>query len=286
MRNNFLIAWRLLRGTNLVLLAVSLSLVLVNASIDLPLYSIIAVFVGTTSIAGAGNLLNDILDQDIDQINQAEKRLVGVWIGESLVWRGYYALNIGALLLAIGTGIMGLVVSYGLSIVLLYVYSRYWKCSAWWGNWVVAFLCALSFLQLLVLAPAQWTFYWCWVVVIYATFAFLTNWWRELIKDIEDELGDRQMGCQTLVVQRGMAYGLKIAHYICNALLLWLVLIIGLLWQWAPFGACCYAVGVLLPTTIYLKIRLQQVETTVQVQQFSQLLKGYMLLGLLGFVFL
>lgn len=284
MREKIFVGWQLLRGTNLALLVVSLSLILFKAKVQLSIYQTIALLLGTASIAAAGNLINDIFDQAIDEANQ-QRRIVGVFVTESSVWYGYYILNMVALLLAIGIKNKALVSSYCIAIALLYGYSRFWKCRAWLGNLVIAFLCALSVLQLLWIEPTQWNLYWSIIVTIYASFAFLTNWWRELIKDIEDHWGDRQVGCQTLVVQYGVEYGFKIAHYCCNVLLLWLGLLITLLWKFAFWATLSYIV-VLLSIAVYLKIRLKQLKGIESIHQFSQWIKVYMLLGLMVVLFL
>lgn len=285
MKTLFLKTGRLLRGPNLGLLIGSLSLVVWKAGIQFSVYQWWALLLGTASIAAAGNVVNDIVDQAIDQINKAEKRLVGVWLSERAAWGLYYGLNALGLGLAVGTQNLAWCLGYALAIVLLYVYSCFLKGRAWWGNWCIAFLCGWSFLQLLWMAPKQWDNYWKTALVVYACFAFLTNWWRELIKDIEDAKGDAQQACYTLVVQKGVAYALKIAHYMGNALLLWLVLVTPLLWEFAPAAACGYTLLVLFPVACYLKWYLRQL-TTANIHQFSQFLKGYMLLGLLGVLFL
>lgn len=278
--------WNLVRGINLLLLGISLSLIVCKAGVSLAAYQWLVLLVGTGSIAAAGNIVNDILDQDIDQLNKPYKRIVGVLIKVRTAWYIYILLNSFALVLVLQTSHWIWCSCYFFSIILLYVYSRFLKCKAWWGNMLVAFLCALSLLQLLLINSTQWNLYWKIGVIIYASFAFLTNWWRELIKDIEDESGDRQKVCKTLPVQQGRAYSLKIAHYLCNTLLLWLVLIILFLWQYVPFSAWIYGLGLVFPTTLCLKIQLAQLETRSQIHQFSQLLKGYMLLGLIGVLLL
>ncbi|MFK7798860.1 MAG: UbiA family prenyltransferase [Aureispira sp.] len=278
--------WQLVRGVNLLLLGISLSLIILKAGVSLTVYQWLVLLVGVGSITAAGNIVNDILDQDIDQVNKTDKRIVGVLIKARTAWYAYLLLNSLALLLVTRTGNWVWCSCYLFSIILLYIYSRFLKCKAWWGNILVAFLCALSLLQLLLINSTQWNLYWKMGVIVYASFAFLTNWLRELIKDIEDELGDRQNACQTLPVQQGRAYALKIAHYLCNTLLLWLVLIIMFLWQYAPLGAWIYGLGLVFPTTLYLKMQLPQLKTRSQIHQFSQLLKGYMLLGLIGVLLL
>lgn len=278
--------WQLVRGINVLLLGVSLSLIVLKAGLSLTTYQWLVLWIGMGSIMSAGNIVNDILDQDIDQVNKPDKRIVGVYIKEQTAWCSYWVLNSLALVLVLRTGNVWWFFSYLFFILFLYIYSRFFKCKAWWGNLLVAFLCALSLLQLLIVNSIQWNFYWKIGVIIYASFAFLTNWWRELIKDIEDELGDRQNACQTLPVQQGQAYSLKIAQYLCNTLLLWLVLVIMFLWQWIPLGAWLYGLGLVFPATLYLKKQLMQLKTLSQIHQFSQLLKGYMLLGLIGVLLL
>lgn len=285
MKTMLMKAGQLLRAGNLGLLVGSLSLVVCKAGVHFSVYQWVALLLGTGSIAAAGNVVNDIFDQAIDQVNKAEKCLIGVWITESRAWGLYYGLNALGLGLAFGTQNIAWCLGYVLAIILLYLYSRFLKGSAWWGNWCIAFLCALSFVQLLWMAPEQWSAYWKIALVVYACFAFLTNWWRELIKDIEDAKGDAQNACQTLVVQQGVDYAMKIAHHLCNALLIWLVLVIMLLWEFAPTTAFGYTLLILLPIACYLKWQLGQL-TTANIHQFSQFLKGYMLLGLIGVLFL
>jgi 4-hydroxybenzoate polyprenyltransferase len=278
--------WKLVRGINILLLLLSLSLIVLKAAVSLSIYQWLVLLIGAGSIAAAGNIVNDILDQAIDQINKPDKRIVGVFITAQTAWYSYFVLNVLSMVLVLSTGNWVWCSTYVFFIVVLYVYSRFLKCKAWWGNLLIAFLCALSLLQLLIINSSQWNLYWKIGVLIYASFAFLTNWWRELIKDIEDESGDRQNACQTLPVQQGRAYSLKIAQYLCNTLLLWLVLVIMLLWQFAPLSAWLYGAGIVLPATLYLKKQLKQLKTLPQIHQFSQLLKGYMLLGLIGVLLL
>jgi 4-hydroxybenzoate polyprenyltransferase len=277
-------AWRLVRGTNLLLLLGSLCLLLYQAGIELPFFSQLTLLIGTGCIAAAGNIMNDIVDQEIDQINRVKRRTVGVVFSERSVWRAYYGLNILALCMAVAAGNWGLLGCFCLFVGLLWGYSSRWKCRPWVGNLTIAFLCALSLLQLLLLEPTQWSWYWRIGVSIYASFAFLTNWLRELVKDIEDEQGDGAQGCSTLVVVRGIPYSLRIAVSICNALLLWLVLQVALLWNYRLWLAFIYSSCVLVPVALWVRYRLKQVLDRKKIRQLSQLLKGYMLLGLIGFL--
>ena len=59
---------------------------------------------------------------------------------------------------------------------------------------------------------------------IYGVFAFITTWYREVIKDLEDETGDRNEHCQTFVVRFGLFPG-KIV-----ALVLGGILVLALIW--------------------------------------------------------
>ncbi len=47
------------------------------------------------------------------------------------------------------------------------------------------------------------------LVWMYALFAFVTNLWREQVKDLEDFEGDAACGCHTLPVLRGLGYAKK-----------------------------------------------------------------------------
>ncbi|HLP96749.1 MAG TPA: UbiA family prenyltransferase [Saprospiraceae bacterium] len=102
---------------------------------------------------------------------------------------------------------------------LLFLYAWVFKCTAVIGNLLVSFLCALA--PLVMLLPEQraiWltsfiepdTIHQAIALVwLYALFAFLANFLREQIKDLQDFPGDAACGCNTLAVLKGPRFAKK-----------------------------------------------------------------------------
>ncbi len=183
----------------------------------------------TVFIAAGGYTLNDYFDIKIDAINKPEKQIVGKIVNRST------AMTIHQILTGIGIA-CGLLLSYVVQnftltfifIVvpgLLWFYSASYKRQFMIGNLVVAFMAALL---ILIVGVAQIAFLkkefgmlifetsipkniYGWIGG-FAIFSFLTTWIREIIKDLEDEKGDREMECRTLAIKWG-AYKTKLFLY-------------------------------------------------------------------------
>ncbi|NDP20339.1 MAG: UbiA family prenyltransferase [Paludibacter sp.] len=174
----------------------------------------------TILIAAAGYVLNDYFDVKIDTINRPDKQVVGKYITKRS------AMLIHQILTGLGV-FLGLLLAYFarsftiafIFIVvpgLLWFYSASYKRQFLIGNLVVAFITAitvltvgiteLAFLQkeygkLIFETPIPSNFY-GWMGG-FALFAFICTLIREIIKDIEDENGDKEMECRTLPIVWG-----------------------------------------------------------------------------------
>ena len=175
----------------------------------------------TVLIAAGGYVLNDYFDVKIDAINRPDKQLVGVVLSR------HTAMALHQVLTALGV-VCGLLLSYfarsfTLAFIfivipgLLWFYSASYKRQFLIGNLVIAFISAitilvvgiaqLSFLQkefgsLIFETPIPSHFY-GWIGG-FALFSFLFTLMREILKDIEDEKGDREMECRTLPIKWGI----------------------------------------------------------------------------------
>lgn len=171
-------------------------------------------------IAAGGYVLNDYFDIKIDAINKPEKQIVGKTISR------HTAMILHQVLTGIGV-ICGLLLAYfvrsfTLAFIfivipgLLWFYSASYKRQFIIGNLVIAFIAAmtilvvgitqLAFLQkefgsLIFETPIPANFY-GWIGG-FALFSFLCTWIREIIKDMEDEPGDREMECHTMPIKWG-----------------------------------------------------------------------------------
>ncbi len=220
---------QLIRYKNLFLLALMQIVIRVGylEPIQIPLslfYWQYALLVASTLlIAAGGYVINDIMDQDTDAENRPDKQIVGRHISESKAYTIYVTLTI----VGVGLGFIlantvnhpNLGVIFVLIATLLYFYATTLKQIAILGNIVVALLLSFSVLIIGVFDIYPNTFevnrnqmaLAFAILVDYAKFAFMINWVREIIKDIEDIEGDKAFGIKTLPVIIGAQKTAKIA---------------------------------------------------------------------------
>jgi 4-hydroxybenzoate polyprenyltransferase len=177
----------------------------------------------TLLISAAGYIINDYYDSEIDQVNKPDKWIVGNTLSAGAVLKVYKGIIIlGALLatmIAIRLNLLLYLPVYLLAVVGLQVYSSRLKCRPFIGNLWVSMFCASVILIMAapdlikgtpgILKPQFW---------FYMGFAFVINFYREVVKDVEDLEGDRQYGCQTFVVRFGMKAGKILAIFSAIAL--------------------------------------------------------------------
>lgn len=147
-------------------------------------------------LTAAANAVNDYFDLDIDLINRPYRPLPHGDIEPT-----------EALYFALGLFILGVFFSYlinietlicaGIFSMLLIFYSARWKRKVLIGNMVVSLATAFAFLYggFVVNAIGK--------ALFPALFAFLMHFGREIIKDMEDVVGDRQNGAATFPIRYG-----------------------------------------------------------------------------------
>lgn len=175
----------------------------------------------TVCIAAAGYVINNIFDIETDLINQKEV-IIGDSISEGLAYNMYIALNV----LGVGGGfyLSNVIEKPGFALLFiiisgtLYLYASSMKQSLLVGNLIVAILTAVSviIIGLFDLLPminpenqVQLGILFK-ILLDYALFAFLINFIREIIKDLEDVKGDYNLGMNTLPIALGVARTSKI----------------------------------------------------------------------------
>ncbi|MFN5421669.1 MAG: geranylgeranylglycerol-phosphate geranylgeranyltransferase [bacterium] len=170
-------------------------------------------------IAAGGYIINDYFDLNIDKINRPSKMVIDRYISRRWAMLLHLFFSVAGLIL---TGMVALDLRnpflFGfnlLSVMLLWFYSTTFKKQLLSGNIIISVLTAWVIFVMFV-AEVQWTkgqflplgsnelisIYKA--AVLYAGFAFITTLIREVIKDIEDELGDRKYGCRTMPISWGM----------------------------------------------------------------------------------
>lgn len=184
----------------------------------------ILVAASTLLIAAAGYIINDYFDIRIDNINRPEKMVLEKTVPRKQAILFHTFLNIIALLLA---GIVAqkaghyswLLVQVACTL-LLWFYSTHFKRQFMIGNVVVALLTALTIVVLIIYEPTLYFYFTqkpfirtpeqhflpnpIYVLAIYAYFAFVLTWMREIVKDMEDFKGDEADGCLTMPIKWGL----------------------------------------------------------------------------------
>jgi 4-hydroxybenzoate polyprenyltransferase len=177
----------------------------------------------TVLIAAAGYVINNIYDVATDSINKPNDVVIGKGISETAGYNIYIVLNITGV--SIGFYLSNIIMRPGFATLfiliasLLYFYSTSLKQIMVLGNFIVALLLAFSVLIIGVfdLFPAttvenraQMASLFS-ILTDYALFAFMINFIREIIKDIEDVNGDYNQGMNTLPIAIGNNRAAKIA---------------------------------------------------------------------------
>ena len=148
--------------------------------------------------AAGGNVINDYFDIEIDRIAHPTRQLVTGKILKTQALSFYLVLNAAAIIISffINAIVLGIVF---LSIVLLFLYSFSLKRLILFSNFIIAWLTGIVFLfGGIIVGNAQ-------AAVIPAIFAFLINFIREIVKDIQDMDGDRNSGVITFPAKYGVA---------------------------------------------------------------------------------
>jgi len=248
-------------------------------------------------IAAGGYVINAYFDVPIDVVNKPDHVIVSVSVSKKAARQFYLILTItGALagfFVAWRAHSSMLAIFIFLLIGLLWFYSSTYKRQFMIGNLIVAFVVALvplavaaleqSFLSLrygdllnFTRIPAKlysWT-------GGYALFAFLLTWLREVIKDMEDEPGDRKMECHTMPIQWGIKRTKLFLYALIAITLFLLYLVVSAIDFPNDFITMRYFLfGIVLPCA-WVVYRLMKANTAHDFKTISSVLKIIMLIGI------
>lgn len=285
-----------IRFPNLVIIALTQYLVrfcVIGTAIDTFQVSEWAFFLMvlmTVIIAAGGYIINDIRDYSIDLINKPDKVFIEKLLTQAQALRLYQILNLIGLLLGVSLFILlkwwGALIYPIIAIVALNVYANHLKKQAFWGNFSVATLCAL--IPLMVLGIEQLEFNLTisiqYILYIYALFAFISTFYREIIKDIEDAEGDEKYGSKTLPIIWGIPKVTQFAKGIGWVFQILVVIIIILAWQQGDWLSSLYISFLILLPIIWTLLKLQKATTITDFGKISKAIKGIMFTGLMYLV--
>jgi geranylgeranylglycerol-phosphate geranylgeranyltransferase len=224
----------------------------------------------------SGNIINDIYDIEIDRINRPSRPFPSGLIKIN------FALFFYLILVLISIALSLLISQTAFTIVLmshfvLFLYSKYLKKVPLIGNTTVAFLTGLVFIfgGVAVGNPSA--------AIIPASFAFLINLIREIVKDMEDVEGDRKADAITFPIKFGFQK---------SKILILVITIFLVLFTLYPFLTKLYkieffiVVMILVNPILVFSIKLLfENNSSKDLKKISNLLKLNMVFGLIAIYF-
>ncbi|WP_394758150.1 geranylgeranylglycerol-phosphate geranylgeranyltransferase [Flavobacterium sp.] len=290
---------KLIRYQNLFMIALMQLTVLFgflkmqDIPLALALWQYYLLIISTICIAAGGYIINDIMDQDADSENKPKKVIVGKTVTEGLAYNLYVAFTV----IGVGIGFYlsrvimrpNFVTVFILCAALLYIYATNFKQILILKNVIVAFLLAFSILiiNLFMIFPAtDYTnreqmhpvFS---VLIDFSIIAFILNFIREIVKDLEDLIGDKNQGMQTLPVVFGTSKTSKLVFVLS------FVPIISILYYVYNYlfqlqYATIYILGFLVGPLLYFMIKIWSAETKKDFHHLSTILKLVIFFGIIS----
>jgi 4-hydroxybenzoate polyprenyltransferase len=249
----------------------------------------------TVLIAAAGYVINNIFDQETDLINKPADVVVGKSITETAAYNIYVALNITGV--AIGFYLSNVIMRPGFATVFilvaacLYFYTTTLKQIMVLGNIVVALLLAFSVIIIGVfdIFPAtddanraQMASMFS-ILLDYAIFAFMINFIREIVKDIEDVNGDYNQGMNTLPIAIGSSRTAKVVFALAIIPVVALLIYINNYFMSNNlYIATIYAFVFVLAPLLYFIIKIITAKTKKEFHDLSSVLKWILFFGILS----
>ncbi len=227
----------------------------------------------TILIGGAGNVINDYFDIDIDRINKPKRPLARGALSPEHAFRYWLALNVIALIISAVLKPLNLFMAL-FTIPMLYLYSRYFKRMLFIGNLVISVLVSLGFLYGAASTGRVEN-------VLYPTiFSFLLNLGREMLKDLEDVEGDKALGAMTIPIRFGTTLTLALTTLIFTSMIL-----TTLVPYWTGEYGLTYFLVVMLGTNLllfYVMVKAWHNPTKENLYRQNTLLKVAMSFGIVS----
>jgi len=189
-----------------------------SAELVLSIFYLHWLILASVCIAAAGYVINDYFDLNIDRINKPEKLVIDRFISRRWAMFLHLILSLAGLLISGWLSYQMhnpfLLAFNMLTVFLLFVYSSTFKKKLLSGNVIISALTAWVILVLFVAAfqwkEGEWFPEWTpqlniiyKLSLVYGGFAFIVSLIREVVKDMEDEIGDQKNGCKTMPIVWG-----------------------------------------------------------------------------------
>ena len=302
---------RLVRWSNLVFLGVLIWVmnqwvavpILEHAAFgaQLPWYTLLLIGVATVLIAAGGYVVNDYFDVKIDRINRPDQLIVTRTVSREGAM--HLSMALSGIGVVCGLAAAWLLRSTTLGVVfvlvpgLLWFYSSSYKRLFLIGNLTIALLSGLTPMLIALANIAQLRLRYAAILPYttlehdlyawlggFALFAFLLTWIREVIKDMQDQQGDRELECHSMPVVWGEVW----TKVFVTLLFVLTLALIGYLWwavlpfshSWTELSTRYIVLGIVIPMlgAIWL---LWSAKIPSDYKTCQQVVKLTMLLGML-----
>ncbi|MCX8057595.1 MAG: geranylgeranylglycerol-phosphate geranylgeranyltransferase, partial [Ignavibacteria bacterium] len=224
-------------------------------------------------ISGAGMVINDYFDVEVDKINRPERPIPSGKISKNDAFTYYIILNLSALILLAYTNLYAILIGL-VSIVVIFFYSYSFKNKGLLGNFVVGFMTGLAFIFGGVIGNNIFP------LIFPFLFALLINFAREILKDIEDVEGDRKNNLKTFPI----LYGEKRAYQLVT-----IIILITILVTIIPYAVNLFNVYYLLIilfgvdlVLLYVVKKINSAPSKSDLRKLSDLIKYEMIVGLIA----
>ena len=220
---------RLVRWSNLLFLAALIWLMekwvavpILNKVLgeQLPWYTLLLIILAVVFIAAGGYVVNDYFDVKIDRINRPDEVVVTRTVSKPTAMR--MSIVLSSIGIVCGLIVAGLLRSLTIGILfllipgLLWFYSSSYKRLFMVGNLIIALLAGITPLMVAMANVAILELRYSTILPYttlphdlyawiggFALFAFLLTWTREIVKDLQDQMGDRELECHSMPVVWG-----------------------------------------------------------------------------------
>ena len=253
----------------------------------------------TVMLAAAGYIINDYFDTQIDRVNKPHKVIVGRTIKRRVAMGAHIVITFISITLGFylsnKAGMFKIGFVHLFSAGFLWFYSTDFKKQPVLGNLVVAMLAALvplivglyeipliikKYRQTIIDTgiPINHIFYF---VAAYSGFAFLSTFIREVIKDMEDYIGDKEFGRNTIPI----AFGMRVSKFISIACIVFTMLLLAYpqynQWQAKDTISFYYFLCFLQIPYFFLLLKIYTATETKNYHFASRISKLIMLFGIL-----
>ena len=268
---------------------------------QMPWWVLTLLILSVVCIAAGGYVINDYFDVKIDRINRPDNMVVTRVISREAAMNWFYVLT--AIGMVAGLAVAWWARSWTLAMIyivipgLLWFYSASYKRQLLVGNIVVSFVSALvpllvaianaDYLRHLYGEALQYTpivgqlYVW---ISGFALFAFLISLTREIVKDMQDIEGDREMECRRMPI----VWGEKTTKIIVTAILLMTIALIAYLafavlpfpCDWKTLSTRYVIFGLMVPILCAI-ILLWSAQSPLEYRRTQLVIKFVMFMGVL-----